>query len=162
MGLARTGIGRRAKFDWQGNSSPSVSLNQPATGRRLLWRASGVSSMRTILALALATTLGFAATAQQPPVQPAPQVQPPARAPQPPAQAPQPPAQAPQPPKTEPATPSAAPAKEKRTVLVTRRRKRHAVRAPHENICGIVNGWHAFPIHDPRGYFYTGRVCCCR
>ena len=118
--------------------------------------------MRTILALALAATLVFSATAQQPPVQPSPQVQPPAQAPQPPAQAPQPPAQAPQPPKTEPATPSAAPAKEKRTVLVTRRRKRHAVRAPHENICGIVNGWHAFPIHDPRGYFYTGRVCCCR
>ena len=118
--------------------------------------------MRAILALALAATLVFSATAQQPPVQPSPQVQPPAQAPQPPAQAPQPPAQAPQPPKTEPATPSAAPAKEKRTVLVTRRRKRHAVRATHEGICGIVNGWHAFPIHDPRGYFYTGRVCCCR
>jgi hypothetical protein len=40
--------------------------------------------------------------------------------------------------------------------------RRHHPHRGHDDICSIVNGWRAFPNHDPRGYFYTGRLCCCR
>jgi hypothetical protein len=67
--------------------------------------------------------------------------------------------------KTEPARPAAAPknAEPKYTGRATRHRYRgRMVRHRHESICSIVNGWRAFNNpYDPRGYFYTGRVCCC-
>jgi hypothetical protein len=40
--------------------------------------------------------------------------------------------------------------------------RRHHARRAADDLCSIVNGWRAFPNRDPRGYFYTGRVCCCR
>lgn len=40
---------------------------------------------------------------------------------------------------------------------------RHKARKPQQardDICGIVNGWRAFPLRDARGYFDTRRVRC--
>jgi len=53
-----------------------------------------------------------------------------------------------------------------RTAHAARVRRRHTGyvvrRHRHESICSIVNGWRAFNNpYDPKGYFYTGRVCCC-
>ena len=64
--------------------------------------------------------------------------------------------------KAEPANPTAEPTKRTRTARVRHLHARHAVRHRRESICSVVNGWRAFNNpHDPKGYFYTGRVCCC-
>jgi hypothetical protein len=71
--------------------------------------------------------------------------------------------------KTEPARPAAEPKKTepntepKNTGRAARQRHRgRMVRHRHESICSIINGWRAFNNpYDPKGYFYTGRVCCC-
>jgi len=62
--------------------------------------------------------------------------------------------------KTEPARPTAEPV---HTGRAARHRHRgRVVRHRHESICSIINGWRAFNNrYDPKGYFYTGRVCCC-
>jgi hypothetical protein len=67
--------------------------------------------------------------------------------------------------KTEPARPAAEPktTEPKTTGRAVRHRHRgRVVRHRHESICSIINGWRAFNNpYDPKGYFYTGRVCCC-
>jgi hypothetical protein len=99
--------------------------------------------MRAPLAIALfsmvvAATLPAVA---QPPAQPAP---------------PTAPAQ-----QTEPTKPAVEP-KTARATKVRRRHRAYTARHRHESICSIVNGWRAFNNrYDPKGYFYTGRVCCC-
>jgi hypothetical protein len=44
--------------------------------------------------------------------------------------------------------------------LAQHRRVRHAWLRHCESACGFINGWRAFPLHDPLGYFYTGRRPC--
>jgi hypothetical protein len=64
--------------------------------------------------------------------------------------------------KVEPSKPVVQPKKTARTARVRRRHTGHVVRHRHESICSVVNGWRAFNNpYDPKGYFYTGRVCCC-
>ena len=79
------------------------------------------------------------------------------------AQQPTPPAQPTAPPQNvAPTKPAVQPKKTPRMARVSRRRTGHVVRHRHESICSIVNGWRAFNNpYDPKGYFYTGRVCCC-
>ena len=61
---------------------------------------------------------------------------------------------------TQPGTTPQAQAKpQQRTARV--RHHRHAGRP--ESLCSVVNGWRAFRNrYDPRGYFDTRPVCCCR
>jgi len=117
--------------------------------------------MRMSITLVIVATLAAAmpASGQQPTPPPAQQpAQPPAQQP---AQPP-PPAQTPvQPSITAPAPPAATP-RPRKPARAAHRRTRHYAGRHHAGICSIVNGWRAFPNHDPRGYFYTGRVCCCR
>ena len=105
-----------------------------------------------VVSIVVAATLPVVAQQPTPPTQPAPPAQatPPAQA----APAPAAPAQ-----NVAPTTPAVQPA---RIARVSHRRTGHGVRHRHESICSIVNGWHAFNNrYDPKGYFYTGRVCCC-
>ena len=61
-----------------------------------------------------------------------------------------------------PTKPAVQPTQPTRTVRASRRRGGRVVRYRHESICSVVNGWRAFDNpYDRKGYFYTGRVCCC-
>jgi hypothetical protein len=63
----------------------------------------------------------------------------------------------------EPPPPAPEPShKAAKAVRHTAHARRHHAHRGADDLCSIVNGWRAFPNHDPRGYFYTGRVCCCR
>ena len=42
------------------------------------------------------------------------------------------------------------------------RARRYVVRHHPEDLCRIVNGWRAFPLRGPYGYFNTGPKPCCR
>jgi len=97
----------------------------------------------TIAAVSIMLASTSAATAQQP-TPPAPPVQPTAPAPT-------------------TAKPAAQPPKTGHAAWVRRRHTGYVVRRHrHGGICSIVNGWRAFNNpYDPKGYFYTGRVCCC-
>lgn len=46
------------------------------------------------------------------------------------------------------------------TIRVQHRKARHAKRSRRHGICGIINGWRAFPVHARNGYFNTDRVRC--
>jgi hypothetical protein len=58
------------------------------------------------------------------------------------------------------------------TAAATKKKARHSRRgrragsmsrdAYDPDLCSVINGWRAFQTRDPRGYFDTGRVCCCR
>ena len=118
--------------------------------------------MRSTIAIAVVSIVVAAtlpAAAQQPPL-PAPPAAP--VQPAPPAQVPPPvqpalPAQ-----RVVPTTPAVQPKQTARTVRASGRRTGRVGRHRHESICSIVNGWRAFNNpYDPKGYFYTGRVCCC-
>jgi hypothetical protein len=103
-----------------------------------------------VVSIVVAATLPGVAQQPTPPTQPPPSAQP-----APPAQ-PAAPAQT-----VVPTTPVVQP-KQTRTARASRRRTGHVVRHRHESICSVVNGWRAFNNpYDPKGYFYTGRVCCC-
>src|SRR6516165_3713928 len=133
------------------------------------WRRNRMERpMRSTIAIAVvsivvAATLPAAAQQPPPPTPPAPSVQP-----APPAQAP-PPAQVPPPvqpalpaQQVVPTTPAVQPKQTARTVRASGRRTGRVGRHRHESICSIVNGWRAFNNpYDAKGYFYTGRVCCC-
>jgi len=61
-----------------------------------------------------------------------------------------------------PDTPAVQPKTTARTARFRRGYTGRVVRHRHESICSVVNGWRAFNNpYDPKGYFYTGRVCCC-
>jgi hypothetical protein len=76
------------------------------------------------------------------------------------AQQPSPPAATARP--ADPGKPAAEPKRTPRAARATRHRTGYMVRRRRESICSIVNGWRAFNNpYDPKGYFYTGRVCCC-
>ena len=120
--------------------------------------------MRIFFTLAVAANLALAALsalaqqpAQPPAQQPTQPTQQPPQLPTQPAAPAQPPAQ---PSNTGAATPTAKQVPHRQAHPAHVRRK-HLAGRHHGGICGIVNGWRAFPNHDPRGYFYTGRVCCC-
>jgi len=34
--------------------------------------------------------------------------------------------------------------------------------AYNPSLCGVINGWRAFPTRDRSGYFDTRSACCCR
>ena len=42
------------------------------------------------------------------------------------------------------------------------RAKRYVVRHHPEDLCRIVNGWRAFPLRGPYGFFNTYPKPCCR
>jgi hypothetical protein len=97
--------------------------------------------MRTVLAVIAAVSLiaiasSLSASAQQP-VQPA----------------------APEQAETD-ATPDVKATKKPTREVAQHRRMRHASLLHHDSSCAFVNGWRAFPLHDPLGYFYTGRKHC--
>jgi hypothetical protein len=65
-------------------------------------------------------------------------------------------------PKVEPPNPALQPSRTARVASPRRRHTGYAVRHRHESLCSVINGWRAFNNrYDPKGYFYTGRVCCC-
>jgi hypothetical protein len=65
-------------------------------------------------------------------------------------------------PKVEPTKPALQPRRTARLASPRRRHIGYAVRHRHESLCSVINGWRAFNNpYDPKGYFYTGRVCCC-
>ena len=108
-----------------------------------------------VVSIVVAATLPVVAQQPTPPTQPAPPAQatPPAQA----APAPAAPAQ-----NVAPTTPAVQPKQTARVARASHRRTGHVGRHRHESICSIVNGWRAFNNpYDPKGYFYTGRVCCC-
>ena len=123
--------------------------------------------MRSKIAIALvsivvAATLPAVAQQPAPPAQVTPpgQVTPPVQATPPPPATP--PAQPTPAQNVAPTAPAVQPKQTARIARVSHRRTGHGVRHRHESICSIVNGWHAFNNrYDPKGYFYTGRVCCC-
>ena len=154
-----------------------ASLKLPVNRPEILWRLSAAAAwrrnrmerpMRSTIAIAVvsivvAATLPVVAQQPAPPAQPAPiqpaPVQPAPVPPAPPAQVAPPVQAAPAP---APTTPAAQPKTTARTARASRRRTGHVVRHRRESICSIVNGWRAFNNpYDPKGYFYTGRVCCC-
>jgi len=40
--------------------------------------------------------------------------------------------------------------------------RKYAIRRHPDDLCSIVNGWRAFPLHSRYGFFDTHRVPCCR
>jgi hypothetical protein len=40
--------------------------------------------------------------------------------------------------------------------------RKDAIRRHADDLCSIVNGWRAFPLRGPYGYFNTHRMPCCR
>jgi hypothetical protein len=48
----------------------------------------------------------------------------------------------------------------KRRELAQHRRMRHASLRRYDTGCAFINGWRAFPLHDPLRYFNTDRKYC--
>ena len=40
--------------------------------------------------------------------------------------------------------------------------RKYAVRRHPDDLCSLVNGWRAFPLRGPYGFFDTRQVPCCR
>ena len=64
--------------------------------------------------------------------------------------------------KAEPTKPVAKVEKKSQGARTKRRKARHAAKSHGDDICSIVNGWRAFPVRDPSGYFNTEPLRCYR
>src|SRR4051812_28537457 len=49
----------------------------------------------------------------------------------------------------------------RRSAPAKRSMRKYATRRHPDDLCSLVNGWRAFPLRGPYGYFDTHRVPCC-